>query len=337
MSNLDTDVFKVALFGAGRIGQIHAHNIASHPHSKLSAVVDINQDAASVLADKYDAQVATAEQVFSDENVDAVLIASATDSHADLIERAAQANKKIFCEKPIDLSLDRVNRCLEIVDQHQATLFIGFNRRFDKNFAALKHELNNGMIGKPELVLINSRDPGLPPLSYLEASGGLFRDMSIHDFDMACWLMGQTPVSVLAVGACLVNPEVEAVGDIDTGVITLKFATGAIAVIMNSRRTTYGYDQRIEVHGCNGMLQAENEVESTLVKTNEQGVIRQKPLHFFLERYSSAYKAEWHHFVGVLTGQQSPEVSGKDGQTALMIANAAIASLKTGQNQILND
>lgn len=323
-------IFNVALFGAGRIGRIHAHNIDAHPKSRLRYIVDIKQAAASDLAENFGSQTASADEVFADKDIDAVLIASATETHAELIERAARTAKKIFCEKPIDLNLDRVERCLDVVKAYQATLFMGFNRRFDRNFSELKRQLDDGAIGKPELVVINSRDPDLPPLEYIRASGGLFRDMSIHDIDMANWLMGATPATVSANGACLVNPQLAEVQDIDTGVITVQYESGAIAVITNSRRTTYGYDQRIEVHGSQGMLQAANELESTVIKTNQDGIISRKPLHFFLERYANAYRSEWDHFVHVLTGEQALSVSGQVGYDALRIADAALESLKTG-------
>ena len=328
--------YKIALFGAGRIGQIHAKNITSHPQSQLSVVVDINAQAANVLAEKYGAEVSSEEQVFASDSIDGVLIASATQTHADLIERAARSGKKIFCEKPIDLNLERVEQCLQVVNQNKASLLVGFNRRFDKNFAALKQQLDDGEIGKPELVLINSRDPGLPPLDYIKVSGGLFKDMSIHDIDMACWLMQETPSSVSASGACLIEPDVARANDIDTGVITLQFPKGEIAVITNSRRTTYGYDQRIEVHGSEGMLFANNEIESTVVKANQQGIVSQKPLHFFLERYANAYRCEWDHFVNVLSGRVQPSVSGEDGRNALIIAEAANEAILSGNRQSMS-
>ena len=325
----------IALFGAGRIGKVHAANIARHPQTRLAAVVDVYAPAAEALAAQYGARVASAEEIFTDPDIPAILIGSATDTHADLIEAGARAGKTIFCEKPIDLSVERVQRCLQVVDEHKAKLFVGFNRRFDKNFRALKSALEHGHIGMPELVQITSRDPGPPPAEYIKVSGGLFKDMMIHDLDMACWLVGDSPVAVSASGSSLVSSDIAAAGDIDTAVVTLRFAGGALAVITNSRRAAYGYDQRIEVHGSNGMLQAGNVLENTLVKSNSSGVTSEKPLHFFLERYADAYRAELEHFVKVVQGEAEPEVSGLEGERALLLAEAAQRSLETGRVQTL--
>ena len=325
----------VALFGAGRIGKVHAANIALHPQTRLAAVVDVYAPAAEALAAQYGARVATAAEVFADAKIPAVLIGSATDTHADLVEAGARAGKTIFCEKPIDLSAARVRRCLQVVDEHGAKIFVGFNRRFDKHFRALKTALSAGDVGTPELVQITSRDPGPPSASYLEVSGGLFKDMTIHDLDMACWLVGETPLEVSASGSSLVSPDVAAAGDVDTAVVTLKFASGALAVITNSRRASYGYDQRVEVHGSGGMLQMGNVLENTLVKSSANGVVGEKPLHFFLERYQDAYRAELAHFVKVVRGEAEPEVSGAEGERALVLAEAAGRALKTGQTQRL--
>ena len=325
----------VALFGAGRIGKVHAANIALHPQTQLAAVVDVHTPAAEALAAQYGAKVSSADEVFAAAAIPAILIGSATDTHADLIEAGARAGKTIFCEKPIDLSVERVQRCLQVVSEHDAKLFVGFNRRFDKNFRALKTALERGDIGTPELVQITSRDPGPPSAEYVKVSGGLFKDMMIHDLDMACWLVNDTPVSVSASGSSLVTPEIAAAGDIDTAVITLKFASGALAVITNSRRASYGYDQRVEVHGSEGMLQAGNVLENTVVKSNANGVVSEKPLHFFLERYKEAYRAELEHFVRVVQGEAEPEVSGLEGARALVLAEAAGRALKTGETQHL--
>ncbi len=327
-------MISVALFGAGRIGKVHATNLAAHPQTRLAAVVDVYAPAAAALAAQYGSKVATADEVFASSEIPAILIGSATDTHADLIEAGARAGKVIFCEKPIDLSLERVQRCLRVVDEHDAKLFVGFNRRFDKNFRALKTALDSGDVGTPELLQITSRDPGPPSAEYLKVSGGLFKDMTIHDLDLACWLVGDTPVGVSASGSSLLS-EVAAAGDVDTAIVTLKFGSGALAVITNSRRATYGYDQRVEVHGSEGMLQAGNVLENTVVKSSASGVVTQKPLHFFLERYAKAYRAELEHFVKVVKGEAEPEVSGREGERALVLAEAAGRALKTGETQYL--
>ncbi len=326
-------MIKLVLFGAGRIGKVHAATIHANEAVQLVGIVDVHEPSARALAEKYGAKVMSEEEVFQDKSIPAILICSATNTHADLIEKAAKSGKAIFCEKPIDLSLARVQECLSVVKENKAQLFVGFNRRFDKNFRAVKAALDAGEIGKAELLQISSRDPGPPPIDYIKVSGGLYRDMMIHDFDMACWLMNDTPVAVSASGSAIVDKAIGEAGDVDTAIVTLEFASGALAVITNSRRASYGYDQRIEVHGELGMLQAENVAESTLVKSTAEGVSSQKPLYFFLERYQEAYAAELNHFIDVVLGKVTSEVNGEDGERALVLADAALRALSTGQKQ----
>ena len=325
------DKFKLALFGAGRIGKIHAATIAANPDCKLEAIVDIYEPAAQELAKKYAAKVKTTQEVFNDPHIDGVLICSATNTHADLIEMAARANKAIFCEKPIDLNLDRVKSCLKIVKEHKASLSLGFNRRFDSNFIALKQALDAGKIGKAELITISSRDPEPPPLEYIKVSGGIFKDMMIHDFDIAVWLKAEMPIAVSARASCLVNPEIAKYNDYDTAVVSLEFADGSLAVITNSRRASYGYDQRLEVHGELGMLSMENILENTVSISNKDGSNKAKPLYFFLERYMQAYANELNSFVDCFKNNQQPEPSGKDGENALILAIAAQESVRTAK------
>jgi len=244
---------------------------------------------------------------------------------------AARAGKAIFCEKPIDLSLRKVDACLAVVRRARVPMLVGFNRRFDPNFRELKARLDRGAIGKVELVQITSRDPGLPPLGYLKVAGGLFRDMTIHDFDMARWLLGEEPVEVFARGSCLVDPMVKRVRDVDTAAVTLRTASGKLAVITNSRRASYGYDQRIEVHGSKGCLSAGNRIESTVQQADGHGVAAAKPLHFFLERYADAYRAELAAFIGALKNKRRMPVGPDDGRRALVLAEAALKSLKSGK------
>ena len=241
-----------AQFGAGRIGTIHAANLGANPATSLRYVVDVNRAAAAALAAKHGAQVADVATALGDPAVDAVIIASSTDTHADLAIAAAKAGKAIFCEKPIDLSLKRVDQCLAAVKKARVPMFVGFNRRFDPSFAALHARIAQGEIGNGEPVIISSRDPGLPAISYLKSSGGQFRDMTIHDFDMARWLLGEEPIEVFAYGSCLVDPAVGKIGDTDSVMVLLKTASGKLAHINNSRRASYGYDQRLEVHGATG-------------------------------------------------------------------------------------
>jgi myo-inositol 2-dehydrogenase/D-chiro-inositol 1-dehydrogenase len=318
-------------FGAGRIGQIHAANIAARTDARLRYVVDVNRAAAESLAGRYGASVADTDAALNDPAVDAVLIASSTDTHADLIERAAKAGKAIFCEKPVDLDLKRVDACLAVAKQAGVPLLIGFNRRFDPSFATLRQELAGGAIGRLELLAITSRDPGPPPLAYIKVSGGLFRDMMIHDFDLARWILGEDPIEVYATASCLVDPAIGQAGDIDTAVVVLRTKSGAIAQISNSRRAVYGYDQRVEAFGSGGMLRAENRTPTTVERATAGGVARDKPLHFFLERYAEAYKAELDHFLAALAKGEAPSPTGADGRAALALAEAALESSRTGR------
>lgn len=320
-------MFTIALFGAGRIGQIHAANVAAHKESVLYSVVDPDERNASLVASLYQARRQTSDEALNDPLVDAVLIASATDTHADFIEQAAQHGKAIFCEKPVHLDLNRVRACLEVVKRCNTPLFIGFQRRFDPQFHRVKEEVQAGRVGKPESLFILSRDPSPPPPDYVRVSGGLFRDMTIHDFDMARFIMGEEPVSVFAKGSNLVDPAIGAAGDIDTAMVVLKYASGALASIVNSRRSAYGYDQRLELHGSLGLLQVGNISEHYIKYYAQAGCNSALPEHFFLQRYSAAYAAEWQHFVAVLRGEVSPQCTGDDGERALYIADKALESL----------
>jgi len=324
-------VLKVGLLGAGRIGRVHAINIAGHSRSQLVAVSDVNEDAAYSLADAYGAKANSSDAILADASIDAVLIATSTDTHSDLIEKATAAGKAVLCEKPVDLSLERAQRCLDAVDKTGVPVMIGFNRRFDPNFSAIRASIAAGEIGKPELLSITSFDPAPPPVAYVKVSGGLFRDMMIHDFDMANFLMGNMPKTVHAAGTSIVDPEIGKVGDVDTAVVTLTYADGRIAVIKNSRRAVYGYDQRVEILGSEGLLSAGNVLENTVSKATKQGVTSAKPEFFFLERYMRAYAAEWDAFVAAILDGAAIPVSLKDGVDALSLAEAATRSAKSGQ------
>jgi myo-inositol 2-dehydrogenase/D-chiro-inositol 1-dehydrogenase len=328
-------LIEFAQFGAGRIGAIHASNLAALSAkgggARLRYVVDVNVQAARKIAAASGARVVDERTALGDPRVGAVLIASSTDTHARLAMAAARAGKAIFCEKPIDLSLAKVDACLAVVRRARVPMLVGFNRRFDPNFRELKARIERGAIGKVELVQITSRDPGLPPLGYLKVAGGLFRDMTIHDFDMARWLLGEEPVEVFARGSCLVDPMVKKVGDVDTAAVTLRTASGKLAVITNSRRASYGYDQRIEVHGSKGCLAAGNRIESTVQQSDRRGVAAAKPLHFFLERYADAYRAELAAFIKALRAKKKMPVGAEDGRQALVLAEAALKSLRSGR------
>ncbi|KAB1087794.1 inositol 2-dehydrogenase [Neorhizobium galegae] len=325
-------MLKVGLLGAGRIGNVHAKAITSNPGSALIAVSDVNTDAATKLASQYGAEAASSLDIINDPAIDAVLIATSTDTHSDLIEAAARAGKAVLCEKPVDLSLERARACQIAAAATGKPVMIGFNRRFDPNFAALKAAADRGDIGKTELLSITSFDPAPPPVSYIKVSGGLFRDMMIHDFDMACWIFGGAPETVTAIGSSIVDPEIGAAGDVDTAAVTLKFTDGRIAVIKNSRRAVYGYDQRIELLGSDGLLSAGNILENTITKSTRDGVTGAKPEFFFLERYMRAYSIEWNAFVDAITSGSALPVSLDDGVNALALAEAATRSLASGQS-----
>lgn len=323
-------MLNVGLLGAGRIAGVHATAISSHPGSRLVAVSDINMAAAEKIAAQYGAKARDTSAILEDSTIDAVLVATSTDTHSDLIEWATAAGKAVLCEKPVDLSLARARACQKVVSANGWPVMIGFNRRFDPNFSALKKAVDAGEIGKPELLSITSFDPAPPPVAYIRVSGGLFRDMMIHDFDMANFIMGAPPVIVTAVGSSIVDAEIGAAGDVDTAVVTLTYADGRIAVIKNSRRAVYGYDQRVELLGSEGLLQAQNMLENTVVKSTTQGVTGAKPTYFFLERYMPAYAAEWAAFVEAVNGGTPLPVTLEDGVAALAMAEAATLSIKTG-------
>ena len=324
-------MLKVGLLGAGRIGNVHAKAISAHPGSKLVAVSDVNIEAAEKLAAQYGAEARATDQIIGDASIDAVLIATSTDTHSDLIEAATKAGKAVLCEKPVDLSLERARVCQKVAAASGRPVMIGFNRRFDPNFAALKAAVDRGEIGKAELLSVTSFDPAPPPVSYVRVSGGLFRDMMIHDFDMACWIMGGLPETVTAIGSSIVDPAIGAVGDVDTAVVTLSFADGRIAVIKNSRRAVYGYDQRVELLGSEGLLSAGNVLENTVSKATAAGVVGAKPEFFFLERYMRAYSAEWTAFVDAVNTGSAMPVTLDDGVNALAVAEAATRSAKSGE------
>ncbi|MBC8794023.1 MAG: inositol 2-dehydrogenase [Tagaea sp. CACIAM 22H2] len=324
-------MIEFAQFGAGRIGRIHAAAIAASGKARLRYVVDVNAKAAAELAASYGAKAVDTKTAMADPKVGAVLIASSTDTHADLTIAAAKAGKAIFCEKPIDLSLARVDACLKVVKAAKVPMLVGFNRRFDPSFASLHARLRAGEIGDVEQVIVSSRDPGLPPFEYLKVSGGQFRDMTIHDFDMARWLLGEEPNEVFAFGSALVDPRVAKAGDIDSAMVLLRTRSGKMAHINNSRRASYGYDQRIEVHGSKGRLMAGNHTPTTVEKADASSVSTDKPLYFFLERYAAAYRAEMDAFLTALTTKKKMPVGADDGRKALVLAEAALKSSKTGK------
>ncbi|HVO88808.1 MAG TPA: inositol 2-dehydrogenase [Casimicrobiaceae bacterium] len=323
----------VALFGAGRIGKIHAGNLVRQPGVQLRYVVDPDRDAAMQLARQYGATVVDVDQAFADSSVGAVLIASSTDTHADLIVRAARARKAIFCEKPVDLALDRARTCAAAVKEAGVPCLIGFNRRYDPTFAALRSRIDAGEIGVPEMLVVTSRDPSAPPLDYVRRSGGIFKDMLIHDFDMFRWQLDDEAESVYATGSVLTDPSIASAGDIDSTAVTIRTRGGRLAQINTSRRAAYGYDQRVEVLGSKGMLQAGNHRPTEVLSWTASAVSADKPEHFFLERYRAAYALEMAHFFDMLDKGVRPRTSIDDGVAALALAEAAATSWR--ENRIV--
>jgi myo-inositol 2-dehydrogenase/D-chiro-inositol 1-dehydrogenase len=322
-------MFNVALFGAGRIGRIHARNAVAHHDLTLKYIVDPNPEAANPLAKLSGARAVDLDAALGDAAISGVIIASATNAHLDQALRAAAAGKIIFCEKPLDLHLGRVRDAAPRLKT--AAMLMGFNRRFDPHFQALKTRLDEGAIGPLESLSIVSHDPAPPSIEYLRVSGGLFKDMAIHDFDMARWLMGEDPEEVFASASCLIDPAIAEAGDVDTAKTILRSTTGRLCVISNSRRSAYGYDQRIEAYGAAGSLRADNVMESTVSTWTERGCGSDALQNFFLERYAQAYLREMAHFAAMLRDGIAPAVGYQDAVQALLLAEAAGLSVKQNQ------
>jgi myo-inositol 2-dehydrogenase/D-chiro-inositol 1-dehydrogenase len=328
-------MINIALFGAGRIGVLHAANIAaSQPRAKLACVFDTNIALAEAVAAKHATRVApSVEAALSDPAVNAVLIASSTNTHVDLITAAARAGKAILCEKPIDLDIERVERCQKDIAGTGVPVQIAFNRRYDRSHRAVRDAVRAGDIGALELLVLTSRDPGLPSLDYIKVSGGIFRDMTIHDFDLARFILGNDPIiELFATGSILVEPKFHEIGDVDTAMVIMKAASGALVHINNSRRAVYGYDQRVEAFGSKGMVQSDNLRASSLRRTDAKSTDAQEPLlNFFMERYRQAYLDELNEFIDVVAGKAQPSAGFEDGRVALILANAAWESLRSGR------
>lgn len=321
---------RFGLVGTGRIGKVHARTLTQLvPEADLVAVTDVNAASAQETAAQYGIPhvVESYEALLARDDIDAVAICSATDTHAPFITLAAQAGKHIFCEKPIAADLATIDAALAAVDQAGVNLMIGFNRRFDPNHQRIRHAIESGEIGTPHLMHIISRDPAPPPVEYVKVSGGMFFDMTIHDFDMARFLLGDV-VEVYAAAGVLVDPAIGEAGDIDTAVITLKFANGAIGTIDNSRKAVYGYDQRVEVFGSAGSVASGNLYPNAVTLSNSQSVQRELPLNFFMDRYIPSYQAELSAFVHSLSNGTPSPVSGADGRAPVVIALAALKSYR---------
>ncbi len=324
-------MLRFGILGAGRIGKVHARTIGTNPKSKIAYIADAVPAAAEALAREYGAKVASVDEIMAAKDVDAVLIGSPTGFHAEQIQAASNAGKAIMCEKPVSLDVNAIHETLKVVEKNKSTLMIGFNRRFDPNFGELERRVRRGDAGDIELITIISRDPAPPPPSYVKGSGGLFRDMMIHDFDLARFLMGEEFVVVNALGASLVDKGIGEMGDVDTAAVQMQTASGRIAVITNSRRATYGYDQRLEVHGSKGLLSAANVHNTTVTLHNADGVKADPIQHFFVERYMAAYANELNTFIDAVDSGKDPRPNGYDGLQAQKLAEAATVSRQTGQ------
>ena len=327
-------MLRFGLFGAGRIGSMHARNLAANPRVELSYVYDVDELAARKAAEGASARLAPdITTILTDAAVDAVLIASPTNTHVDLIRQSAKAGKAVLCEKPIALDIALVNECRDQIANCEAPVQIGFNRRFDPSHSALNEAVQNGEIGRIEKLLITSRDPAPPPADYVKISGGLFRDMMIHDFDLARFIMADEPVDVSAIGSALVEPEIASLGDIDTAMVMMKMTSGALCHINCSRRAVYGYDQRVEAFGPGGMLLSNNRTRTTVERYGKQAAAAREPLlNFFIERYSEAYFNQVNAFVDAVEQGTAASPSFEDGRRALILANAAGESLETGRS-----
>jgi len=335
-----TRSLNLAVIGAGRIGKLHGENIATRISSaRLSAVADVNLAAAREVAERFNVPLATPDYraALADPSIDAVAICSATNTHAEIILEAAAAGKHVFCEKPIDYDVPRIRRCLEAVAKAGVKLQIGFNRRFDPSFAKARELVAAGQIGQPHVVRITSRDPAPPPLEYLKVSGGIFLDMTIHDFDMVRFLSGSEAEEIYALGDALVDPDIGRAGDVDTAIVTMRLKNGALATIDNSRQAIYGYDQRVEVFGSGGMVSVSNRTPDNHILADASGVHAAKPQYFFLERYQESYIAEVQAFVDCVLRDRPTPVTGENGLAPVLMGLAATKSLKERRPVMLRE
>lgn len=324
----------IGIIGAGRIGKVHMQSITYNvPTAKVLGITDVFKDGLQELADKYGIEKVYDDykEMLADKDIDAVLVCSSTDTHADISIEAAKAGKHVFCEKPVDLTPEKVKAVIDAVAEAGVKLQVGFNRRFDHNFAHVRSLINEGKVGNLELIKITSRDPEPPPAEYAAVSGGMFLDMTIHDFDMARFLAGSDVTEVYASATCLVDPAIGEAGDVDTAIINLKFENGALGVIDNSRRAAYGYDQRIEVFGSLGAAMASNDTPTNVTVMNRDGVTTDKPLYFFLERYMQSFRDEMVQFVDAVLNDKPTPTTGLDGLNSILVALAAKKSVKEGR------
>ena len=323
----------IALLGTGRMAEVYGPKINVHPGMRLEVIYNPRMSSAQAAAALHGGRALDdLDKVLSDPLVDAVVIATPTDTHVDYIERVARAGKPIYCEKPLDQALESVDRAIGVLAKHPVPFMLGFNRRFDPDVAALRRSVKAGEIGRINMLMSWSREPAPPPIEYVRASGGYFVDATIHDIDLMCWIAGERPVEVFAAGACIFEPEIGAEGDFDLTMTTLKMPSGALVHINNSRACAYGFDQRLEAFGDTGMIQTLNQRDDNLVRWDKGRTMARKPLkHFFLERYEQSFSNALDEFYGAIIEGRSPSVTAQDGRDALAIALACAKSARTGR------
>ena len=330
----------VGVIGTGRIGALHIEHLAQNiPEAELIAICSLDVPAVESLAKQFNIPKTTDDYtaLLADPQIEAILVASATNTHVEMSQAAAQAGKHVFCEKPISLDLEQIDETLAIVEEAGVKFQVGFNRRFDASFMRVREAVAAGEIGEPHILRITSRDPAPPPIEYVKVSGGIFLDMTIHDFDMARYLVGDEVIEVYAVGGVRVDPQIGAAGDIDTAVITLRFQNGVIATIDNSREAVYGYDQRVEVFGSKGMVTAANPLTDTVTFSGSEGTRAASPPYFFVERYKPAFLSELRAFLACIRKDTPPPVTGKDGRAPVVIGVAALKSLRENRPILLSE
>ena len=321
----------VGVVGTGRIGKLHIQHLCQDiPDAEVVSICSLDIETAETLSHQFNISETTTnyKTLLTNPQIDAILVASSTDTHVEICQAAAKAGKHIFCEKPIALDLEQIDETLAIVKEADVKFQVGFNRRFDVNFRRVRDVISSGEIGEPHILRITSRDPSPPPIEYAKVSGGMFLDMTIHDFDMARYLIDDEVITVYAVGAVRVDPKIGEIGDIDTAVITLQFQNGVLATIDNSRKAVYGYDQRVEVFGAKGMVTVGNLSTDTVTLTNNTGRLSANPPYFFIERYKDAYLSELRTFVQCILDDKQPPVSGMDGRAPVVMGYAALKSLR---------
>ena len=333
-------MLKFSLLGVGRIGKMHAHNIFNNPNCKLEYVYDINKLTTEKISKELDCKIARSpEEAISCPNVDVVCITTPTETHIDYILQAAKSGKAIFCEKPIDLDIKKVEACKKELEKYNVPIHIGFNRRFDLSHSSLKNAKDNGEIGSLEMIIISDRDAETPSIEFLKKSGGFFRDKTVHDFDLARFLLGKNDplVEIFAFGVNLHSQSVKEANDLDTAMFVMKSQSGVLCHINNSRRAVYGYDQRIEIFGSKGMIISDNQTSTSIKKFNKYATKAQNPIfNFFHERYDQAYIQQLHIFIDSIINNKPTHVNFEDGRISLIIANAAYESFQSGKKIKIN-